>query len=593
MSSPITSEPSPGFSKGLRQPVIKVNLTLSGALLLAAENEAALHQAETLIQERLGLKAGEEQASSSQRLANLIGGTANALLQAIRIPCFEAPVGLPSPNRKELFTFLSPAVEYFHTPLYEQSYFQAAKLVFALLSNPIDSAKQDEAFDLLQTSFVDPISEKTPGGKSTISVLRVAFGLSIPIRHLGGGIYQLGWGAAARLVDRSSIDMDSMIGARVSTSKEHTALILRQAGLPVPRHFFVQQLKDAIEAAEKLGFPVVIKPNDRDRGEGVSIGVASVEEVAAGFEKAQQFSNQTLVEEQINGVCHRIFVAHGQLLFAIKRNPKSITGDGEKTIAELIEIANQKELLKAKHKRRKSWPSDELAIRCLRLQGYSLDSVPKKDERVGLRPIESTEWGGESEDFTETIHPENLQLALEAARVMRLEVAGVDLMTTDITRPWHETGAVLNEVNYAPFLAGTGPNTQAAIALFLNAFLPNQGRIPVVAYVGGAEAKAQALKDQAVWKKKKVACFVCTHEESLSPTGVIQHPQKGIGLFGRVRSLLMNRAVERLIVVVQTDEFLRTGLPVDRFEQVKRFDRGLKINPELLELFRIQQETST
>jgi cyanophycin synthetase len=589
---------SRGYLYGLRQPLVRLELRLPKPMLDAASDSAALQWASGVIIERFELAAPvdasldhPEKKTLEENLADLIGCTANALLQAIRIPSFETPKAICNSNNKGLLIFFGPLIEHHPTGFFEKCYAQAANLVFILLANRHDTTKIDKTFESLHQIFIEPLSQKVPGGKSTVPILKVAYRIGIPFRHLAGGIYQLGWGSAARLMDRSSVDLDSSIGTRVSTNKMHTALILRAAGLPVPRHFQAPTIQEAQLAAKQLGFPVVIKPNDRERGEGVTVNVSNPAEVESAFRAAQVFSPLTLVEQQIAGVCHRLFVAQDQLLFAVKRNPKSVVGDGERSIEQLINFKNQEELKKAKHKQLKPWPQDALALQSAQSLGYSFDSVPPKGVRVPLRPIESTEWGGDAESVTDVIHPENIQLAIDAARLLRLEVAGIDLITTDITKPWHATGAMINEVNFAPFFASSRPRTQAAMERFLERLLPNQGRIPVTAYIGGAKVKAKAELEYRNSVEKHVACFLCSHEETRSPIGVMHLPAGNFGLFERVQYLLMNRAVEQIIMVVQNDEFLTTGLPLDRLDDVYFDAQDPQVISKLLDLFRLHSKS--
>jgi cyanophycin synthetase len=609
VSSPSPSLLNPGFSHGLRQPTIRVRLDLPKALLEACRDQAELDRTRSLIEDRLMPDASTNTGLATQppdqqgsltpadprdQLAGLIGRTANSILQAIRIPSFDLQKAVFNPGAEGRLDLFGPVVEHVPFSLFEQSYSLAANLINALIHSA-GSEETNAAFDSLQKSFIKPLSDRIPGGKSTIPMLRVAHQLGIPFRHLGGGVYQLGWGASARLMDRTSLDLDSSIGARISTDKERTATILRMAGLPVPRHWRVHTIEEAESAASAIGFPLVVKPNNRDRGEGVTVNVTNIKALADAFAEAQKFSKQILIEEQIPGICHRVFVAHGRLLFAVKRNPKSVIGDGEKTVQELIDAANQAELQKAEHKRLEPWPQDALAMECMQAAGYSLKSIPEKNKRVPLRPMESTEWGGDSESMTEHIHPDNIQLAIDAARLLRLEVAGIDLMTTDISKPWHANQAAVNEVNYAPFLGSSRPRTQAAMVRFFEDFFPGQGRIPVVAYVGGDEAKRKALEEQLRWAKKKVGCFFCSHNESRSPQGPITHfgeDGPAFGLFERVQSLLMNRSAERLVVLIQNNDLLRRGLPMDRFSRVIHVGKEFQPAPGLRELLQRQSHSN-
>lgn len=167
--------------------------------------------------------------------------------------------------------------------------------------------------------------------------------------------------------------------------------------------------------------------------------------------------------------------------------------------------------------------------------------------------------------MTPHIHPDNVRLAVDAAQTLGLRVAGVDLISTDITRPWHENGAILNEVNFKPSVGGDSDTEK--FHPYMLSVVDGDGRIPVHAVVGVGDvwARARALRQDL--KQAGVLAHVCGHSAVESPNGEPLH-LVGSGLFARCRALLQNPCVEALIVVVDSDEFLKTGLPLDRFEEV-------------------------
>jgi cyanophycin synthetase len=280
--------------------------------------------------------------------------------------------------------------------------------------------------------------------------------MQIPFMHLGGGVYQLGWGKHLQLIDRSATVADAAIGARVAQDKAVSALFLRRAGMPAGIHQLVRTQDDALAAAQRLGWPVVVKPADRERGEGVSVQVRDAAALVKAFALALQCSKsgRILVEKQVEGVCHRLFIAHGKLLYAVKRWPRSVFGDGVHTVAALVDQAQALENERAPWLREPAYPRDDLTLQALRQQGLDWASVPAAGRRVHLRDIESTQWGGWDEEVSHQLHPDNLAIALHAAQLLGLSVAGVDVISSDITQPWHQNGAIINEVNHAPLLGG-------------------------------------------------------------------------------------------------------------------------------------------
>ena len=420
----------------------------------------------------------------------------------------------------------------------------------------------------IEKKFKPKLQKMFVSGKSTIPVLRVAHRLNIPFIHLGSGIYQFGWGYKSRRMDRSTTDADSAMGAKLSQHKVRSASLIRMAGLPAPIHGVVSSLKAANDIARKLSWPVVVKPADRDRGEGVAVGVRDEAKLKEAFECAYKLSRskQVIVEREVPGVCHRLFIFNGRLLYAVKRLPKSICGNGVQTIIELIAEANRLEASKPPWLKSEKFPDDELAVMTISGAGFSMQSVPEDGVWVPLRVIESTESGGRDEDFTELVHPDNLDIALRAASLFGLDVVGVDIISPDIQVPWHENGAIINEINFAPLFGGA-EISRSYIPKFFSRLMDGDGRIPVDVIVGDAAAMAKGLEQQQELLKGGTRCFLSSHQLTLDSAGrEIIFPFHG--LFHRCRALLLDNRVEAIVLVIQTDEILSSGMPIDRIDKL-------------------------
>lgn len=414
-----------------------------------------------------------------------------------------------------------------------------------------------------------------PGGASTVPILKAAHTLGIPQRHLGAGIYLLGHGSAGRKFERSSIALDSALGAKISGDKAMNNALLRLAGLPVPPGVRVRSATEAVEAAGRIGFPVVVKPADRDRGEGVQVDLNDAAQVEAAFERARAVSSHLLVERQVSGTCHRVLVADRSVVAVIRRDPKSVHGDGEHTIRELITLANEKNEAVPEFLRQTAFPCDALAVECLQRAGLTLDSVPARGQPAPLRPIETGDWGGSPEFVTDRIHPDNIDLAVRVARLLDLGIVGLDIVSEDIAVPWHVNGAMILEANYAPQVLGLSAAPQAAIQAMLRALLPGLGRIPVRAWIGETGALDAAIAWQRSQADAGRRIHVSTHRETLGPDGPRPMVLGVDGIFERIRALMLDPDVDGIAMVVQTDELLRTGLPVDRIDEVEITDPHL------------------
>lgn len=463
------------------------------------------------------------------------------------------------------FSLLVPATNGLSPQVFEELVRLALQLIDVFMKTVPSLRAAEGLYKQLDLELLPRYRQNFSEGRANAFVAALAHKLGVPFSHLGMGIMQLGYGARAQTTHRSACRNDSAIGARACSDKFFTALLLRQTGLPAPLHELVSTEEQALKVANTFGWPVVIKPADRERGEGVTVSVDGPDALTKAFRTARNLSNRILVEKQVPGLCHRIFVAGGRLVFATGRQPKSVVGDGMKTIRELVDEANHKQVNIPPWRRKKIFPLDELAIACLSNAGLSPESIPRDGQRVVLRPIENTEWGGISEDATTRIHPENVRLALRAANVLGLSVAGVDLMTVDIARPWYENQAVIIEMNFKPYLSGDLKKDM--LHPYIVGLVSEGGRIPIHAVIGTADLWAIARDMRGQLMKQGIRAHITGHALSESADGEQLHLTSP-GLFMRCIALLRSPEVEALVVVVDSDEFLETGLPVDRLDSI-------------------------
>ena len=497
---------------------------------------------------------------------------ARELLQASRIPVFDPPqilaLGGPEPetSRRQARVGLA-LVDLLPGALYSEALAAALRLCERATSQPLTEASLEGCYDEAQ-GVIGRLTRLMPPGKSTLPLLRVAHDKGIPFLHLGGGIFQLGWGSKSHRIDRSATELDSAIGARLAQNKALSARLLQGAGLPAPEQLVVGDATMALAAARQLGWPVVLKPLDRDRGEGVTVDVADALGLQAAFAQAQGLSRagQVIVERQVAGCCHRLFIARGRLLYAVKRLPLSVLADGQHSIAELVqaELAAQRRL--PPWQRSKLQPLDGLALGALAAAGYHADSVPPAGTWVALRRLESTAWGGTDEEVSAVVHPENLRIALEASRLFGLDIAGIDLISPDITRPWFENGALINEVNHAPQL-GSGEISRRQLPVLLDWLVHDRGRIPVEIFVGGAAAWTAASQRWQAWLTDGLRAYLTGPELTLAPSGA-RCQMALTGSYPRASALTLSREVDAIAVAVPLQEFTTTEFPFEGVDRV-------------------------
>jgi cyanophycin synthetase len=340
---------------------------------------------------------------------------------------------------------------------------QALELVQSLLPESLRGIEgldrlagaDDEPFDLAAAlQRLTRLARRVGLGPSTKAIVREAQRRGIPALRLDqSSLIQLGHGRNQRRIRASLTGLTSEIATEIAGDKDLTKALLSEAALPVPRGEVVYRAEDAVEAAERLGYPVVTKPLDGNHGRGVEIGLRTAEDVAWGFGRAREHGRAVIVEQHYEGNDHRILVVGGKVIAVAERVPAHVLGDGRSTIAELVEITNRDPRRGDGHECALTRISlDECVERFLAQGGRTLEAVPGKGEVVHLRPTANLSTGGTAIDRTEVIHPDNASIARRAALCVGLDVAGIDFVAPDISRSVRETGGGIIEVNAAPGL---------------------------------------------------------------------------------------------------------------------------------------------
>jgi cyanophycin synthetase len=270
----------------------------------------------------------------------------------------------------------------------------------------------------------------------------------------------------------------------------------------------------------------------------------------------------------VKGFCYRIAVCGERILFARAHMPKGVKADGKHTVTELAEMATQSREKMPPWLMKKPFVIDDLARSTLASDGLTPESIPPEGQFVRLRPILREDWGAEFETLTDRIHPDNVAAAVTACKAMGLTMGGVDLITPDITVPWHKNGAIINEINYMPqVLKDIDDDARAAVArVALQG--EGDGRIPVhfVTGVGERDTAARDLRSQLAGEGE--TCHLVSTEICEDPEGKAL-PLRGLGtLFERVLAMLGRPDVESLIVAAPADTFVQSGWPVDRLAKV-------------------------
>lgn len=314
-----------------------------------------------------------------------------------------------------------------------------------------EEAEEELDFDTEMEALIR-YAQRRQLGPSTFSLVKAAEARGIPWFRLNDySLVQLGHGRYQKRIQATVTSETRQIAVEIASDKAQTNRILADIGLPVPRQTIVYSLREAIEAAEDIGYPVVVKPLDGNHGRGVAANLGNEEELKAAYPAAREISRIVVVEKFIAGLDHRMLVVGGQLVAAARREPGKVVGDGVHTVAQLVEIANQDPRRGIGHEKVLTRLAiDEQALRMLARKGYTPETVPPAGESVYLRLTGNLSTGGTATDVTDAVHYDNREMAIRAAQAIGLDVAGIDFLTPDITKSWREVGGAICEVNAAP-----------------------------------------------------------------------------------------------------------------------------------------------
>jgi cyanophycin synthetase len=369
---------------------------------------------------------------------------------------------------------------------------QAGNLAVRLVNHLVEA---DPSFDFLaELEALILLAERRAFGPSTQALVDEAVGRDIPFIRLNEqSLVQLGQGRYQRRIRATMTSNTPALAVDIAGDKNLTNRLLAAAGLPVPRSEIVRDAEDAVAAAERIGYPVVVKPLDGNHGRGVGLDIPEEGAVRAGFDRAVGQSRRGLVvvESFVTGNDYRVLVVGGHMVAVAQRVPAHVIGDGKHTVRELVETANEDPRRGIGHEKVLTRITvDDTAEALVRKQGFGLDDVPPDGEMVKLAETGNMSTGGISIDRTWEAHEENVEIAEEAARVVGLDVAGIDFLTPDISQPVRETGGAIVEVNAAPgFRMHTHPTegeAQYVAKPVVDLLFPpgTPSRIPIVAVTG-------------------------------------------------------------------------------------------------------------
>jgi cyanophycin synthetase len=437
----------------------------------------------------------------------------------------------------------------------------------------LDAAVHDKPYDIrAEIARLRALAQNVCLGPSTGAIVQAAQARGIPTRRLNSGsLIQFGSGHKQRRILASETDRTGAIAQEIAQDKDLTRALLRPIGVPVAEGRPVTSAADAWEAAREIGGPVVVKPRFGNQGRGVATNLIVREQVLAAYEAAlaESSDSSVIVERFAPGDDHRLLVVGDRVVAAARRDPARVLGDGVSTVAQLVEQVNADPRRGEDHATALSKiPLDAVSLGVLADQGLIPNSVPEAGRLVLIRRNANLSTGGTATDVTDQVHPEVAARAVEAAKVVGLDVAGVDVVAQDIGRPLEAQGGIIVEVNAAPGLrmhlhpsVGTSRPVGDAIVDLL--FAPgDDGRIPIVGVTGvNGKTTTTRLIAHIVSQTGKKVGMTCTDGIFVGGRRIDTGDCSGPASAG---AILANPFVEAAVLETARGGILRAGLGFDR-----------------------------
>ncbi|HEY0241598.1 MAG TPA: cyanophycin synthetase [Gemmatimonadaceae bacterium] len=428
----------------------------------------------------------------------------------------------------------------------------------------------DEDFDI--DEIIDDLLslyESSRLGPSTGAIVEEARRRGIPVRRLNNySLVQLGLGRNLHRIQATLTDRTSAIGVEIAQDKDDTKRVLGNIGLPVPKGDVVRTLEGALETAEEIGYPVLLKPLAANHGRGISGRVASADQLRAAWETSSTYGSRIVVEQFAEGRDHRVLVINGKVVAAAERVPAHVVGDGRRSVRDLIDIGNRDTRRGVGHtKSLTKLPTDKTTEEFLATFGRNFDTIPARGEFVALRATANLSTGGTSIDRTDEMHPDNVTACEMAAGVVGLDIAGIDVLTPDISVPFRENGAVIIEVNAGPGIrmhthpAEGEPRNVAAPILDMLYPPGAEATIPVIAVTGtNGKTTTTRLIAHLFRVSENVVGFTTTDGTYLGSRMVIEGDMTGPF---SANVILSNPTVDVAVLETARGGILRAGLGFD------------------------------
>ncbi|MCT8975776.1 cyanophycin synthetase [Clostridium sp. CX1] len=452
--------------------------------------------------------------------------------------------------------------------IYEYIYVSTGVEIGKLTVDLINSLINKENYDLKDAiNKVRTILRTEELGPSTLSIIKEAKERNIPVMKIGeGSMFQLGYGRYSKIIEATISDNTRSIGVDIACDKLLTKEILHNQCLPIAEGGKVRNALEMLIKAERIGYPITLKPRFGNQGKGVFVNIKNEKEALNAYEVLAKGFSDIIIEKNIFGRDYRVCVVDGKVVAAAERIPPYIIGDGFSSIRELVNDVNRDSMRGEGHEKplTKIKLNDELKT-YISKKGYNLESILPEGEKLILRENANLSTGGKAIDCTDIIHEENIQICERAARAIGLDICGIDVCCNDISKPITDGGAII-EVNAAPGIRmhhypSEGKSRNVAGSIVDMMFKDSPKSIPVVAITGtNGKTTTTRLISYAL---SKAGCNV-----GMTTTGGIYINNKCIhkgdttGYYS-ARTILANKEIDAAVLETARGGILKKGLAYD------------------------------
>ena len=408
-------------------------------------------------------------------------------------------------------------------------------------------------------------------GQNQGFLLTLCMKRAMPVNQIWPGTHMVGTGRYSQRISSTMTGRTSAQAVLYAKNKIATAELLNLAGLPGSEHQKVATWEQTVKAAEEYGYPVVIKPYDRDNGQGVYAGITTQADLQHAYTEVTKIVPQFLVERHFEGVGHRITIVDQNIITVTKKLPATVTGDGVSTVQQLIDAQQGPSRYIKRPEGGEPFiligsavPAmtvDDEVLGMLTQQSHTLSTVPAEGEQLQLRRRNNASAGGVTQAIDKTtVHPDNQELCLRAARIMDLDIAGIDLLIPDITQSWLATGALICEVNAVPQVGYNHGITQIVDHIFQSGV-----RVPMHMVI------VESWSQNDLHLAHELAAITGSNAFSAS-TGIWINgkcmSRPFANGFTAARAVIFDQQVESAVCIMTKAEVSELGLPLDRFDQI-------------------------